>query len=214
MENKNDEMILAVERSYLFENDSLIFKGLLTDEDEVRYLSNKFKDYVEVRRGDAETDASLKQMIPYVVVRRGSDIFMYKRLSKGGEERLHDQLSIGVGGHMNRINDVRDWGSNLMLNMYRELHEELDIEYNVDNPKDYDSDFKVVGLINDDYDVGLYHIGILIILDLPDVAKVTVRETDVLEGEWVTPFELRTEHLHNLETWSQIAVSNLLAEIQ
>lgn len=210
MIDKNDEMILAVKRADLFNDEELFFSGLMEDEKTVKRISSEFNNYVEIRRGDAEVDVRYKQMIPYVVIRRGEEIFVYKRLNNGGEERLHGQLSIGVGGHMNRINDIRDWDSNLMLNMYRELNEELDIQYNVDLRHNNGEDYKVVGLINDDSGVGLYHIGILMIIDLPIQAEVIVRETDVLQGEWSNLYTLSGYQYVFLEEWSKIAVQKLL----
>lgn len=206
---KMDEMILAVERGHLFEEELLTFQGVLTDEIKVRAIMKKFRDYIEVRRGDAETDSQWKQPIPYAVVRRGEEVFLYKRLRAGGEARLHDQLSIGIGGHMNRVNDVRNWDSNLMINFHRELGEEL----NITNTKEGTGiilEPKVIGLINDDAgDAGLYHIGILLVLDLPEHAEVSVRETDQIEGYWVRAKDLtKTPLLEGLEAWSKMVAES------
>ena len=54
-----------------------------------------------VPRPRAETDRSLKQIIPYLVLRDGDRIFLMKRTSAGGDARLHDLYSVGVGGHLN-----------------------------------------------------------------------------------------------------------------
>lgn len=206
---KMDEKILAVERSFLFENEELTFQGLLTDKDKVKYLTKKFDKCIEVRRGDAEENKEWKQPIPYAIIRRGEEVFLYKRLKKGGEERLHDRLSIGVGGHMNRINDIRNWKSNFMINLHRELGEELDIK--VSQRRAIEP--TVIGLINADNDpngAGLYHIGILAVLDLPEGSEVEVRETEQLEGYWVRSKDLRKSPLfEGLEDWSKIAVDAL-----
>jgi predicted NUDIX family phosphoesterase len=204
---KMDEMILAVERDWLFNNETLVFQGLLENVAHVKHLMKKFKAYKEVRRGDAEDDATLKQPIPYAIIRRGDEVYLYKRLNGGGEAKLFDRLSIGIGGHMNRVNDIRNWNDNLMMNFFRELHEELEISYAEELEP------KIIGLINDDLDVtgvGLHHIAILMVLDVPDHVEVHVRETDELEGAWVN-----IKHLHEspifegLESWSQYAVGAL-----
>src|SRR3954454_9273568 len=52
-------------------------------------------------RPDAEQDPSWKQVIPYVVLRDGDAIFLMRRTRAGGDERLHDRYSIGIGGHVN-----------------------------------------------------------------------------------------------------------------
>lgn len=203
--SKMDERILAVFRNELFEDEHLAFQGLLTDEDEVARLMDKFNDFIEVRRGDAENDDTLKQPIPYVIIRRGESVFLYKRLGKGGETRLHDQLSIGVGGHMNK--EYNYWDENLSINILRELEEELEIKTKhkfVIKPKP-------IGLINDDLnEVGRMHICILLIVDIPHEASVEVKETDTLEGYWVRIKDLKKSPLHEqLETWSQMAADIL-----
>jgi predicted NUDIX family phosphoesterase len=200
-----DEQILAIDREILFESELLTFQGILTDETAVKRIMKKFEKYKEVRRGDAEHDVALKQPIPYAVIRRGDEVFVYKRLKAGGETRLHDSLSIGVGGHMNRVNNIHNWGSNLMINFYRELTEELEITVDVPLPE-------IIGLINDDEDdAGLFHIGILMVIDLPKEAEVTVRETNKLEGYWLRSRDLTKDVLFNsLETWSQISVEALV----
>ena len=52
-------------------------------------------------RAQAEYDATVKQIIPYVLLRRGDAYFLLRRLKKQTETRLHDKLSLGVGGHIN-----------------------------------------------------------------------------------------------------------------
>jgi predicted NUDIX family phosphoesterase len=200
---KMDEQILAVDRAYLFEDELLTFQGVITDQKSVNHIMKKFKNYFEVRRGDAEENQDWKQPIPYAVLKRGDEVFVYKRLSGGGETRLHDQLSIGVGGHMNRINDIHNWNDNLKVNFYRELGEELDIKIRTVTPEP-----KIIGLINDDKDdAGLFHIGILMVLELPEHTEVTVRETEQLEGYWLRARDLTKSPLfESLETWSQFAV--------
>jgi predicted NUDIX family phosphoesterase len=56
-----------------------------------------------VERARAEREPAWKQVIPYAVVVRGSEVLLMKRLRKGGEGRLFDKLSIGVGGHLNPV---------------------------------------------------------------------------------------------------------------
>ena len=80
-----------------------------------------------IPRPDAENDPGYKQIIPYVVLRRGDEIFMTRRLKKGGEARLHGLMSIGVGGHINPVDDI-DRESVLLRGLERELDEEVEIE--------------------------------------------------------------------------------------
>ena len=48
-----------------------------------------------------ELDPSFKQVIPYLVLRDGERYFLMQRTRAGGDARLHDRYSIGVGGHLN-----------------------------------------------------------------------------------------------------------------
>ena len=54
-----------------------------------------------VDRATAEQDPTHKQVIPYLVLRDGERWFLMRRTRAGGDARLHDLWSIGVGGHLN-----------------------------------------------------------------------------------------------------------------
>jgi len=88
--------------------------------------------YRFVERDDAENDPSLKQIIPYVIIRYGTCVLLMRRLHKQSESRLWDKLSLGIGGHVNP-EDGTDFFDAFLSGMERELHEELYI------PKEYAS---------------------------------------------------------------------------
>src|SRR5512135_3275789 len=105
-----------------------------------------------VRRGDAEEDPSHKQVIPYLVLRDGERWFLMRRTRAGGDARLHDLGSIGVGGHLN------PGDGDVAGGLRREWHEEVDA--------DFLPDFTPVGLLNDDTTaVGRVHIGFVYAAD-------------------------------------------------
>ena len=52
-------------------------------------------------RQQAEYDATVRQIIPYGILRRGGEYFLLRRLKGQTEARLHDKLSLGLGGHIN-----------------------------------------------------------------------------------------------------------------
>ncbi|AYK08013.1 hypothetical protein [Brevibacillus laterosporus] len=201
---KMDEQILVVKRTELFDNERLAFQGIEKEPDRItRLMSNISSHYSVMRRGDAEEDQSFKQPIPYVVIRKGNELFMYKRLSGGGEVRLHDKLSLGTGGHMNDEKSS-SFEEVLEINLLRELEEELDIQA-------ADREFNTIGFINDDVEeVGKVHIGLLVTLDLDEDATVSVREIDQLEGKWTTIEELLQPDIYGrLESWSKFVVDVL-----
>ena len=71
-------------------------------------------------RPEMEEDPSYRQIIPYVVLTLGEEVFLLRRLKKGGEKRLHGLLSIGVGGHINPV-DEAGRGEALMRGLRREV---------------------------------------------------------------------------------------------
>jgi predicted NUDIX family phosphoesterase len=153
-------------------------------------------------RDKAELDPSHKQIIPYVVLCRGGEVYLLRRLKKGGEERLHGLLSLGAGGH---IEESDEGGDVLRSGMERELNEELSLTH--------PGEERFLGVINDDTNsVGSVHLGLCFTMEVSDAA---VRETEKLAGEWV-----RREALHALseqmESWSQLILEALTcsADIQ
>ena len=77
-------------------------------------------------RPDLEEDPSRKQLIPYVVVHQPDPdrIWTMRRKRAQTEARLHEQRSIGVGGHISRGEDGGQ-GDPIEAGMWRELDEEL-----------------------------------------------------------------------------------------
>jgi len=140
-------------------------------------------------RATMERDPSYKQVIPYLVLRNGDAWFLMRRTRAGGDERLHDLWSIGVGGHLN----PGDGG--LGRGLLREWQEEV--------VADFVPQFRPIGLLNDDTtDVGRVHLGVVYVADAGG-RDVTVRETHKLSGEFV-PTSVVAAVSGGLETWSSI----------
>ena len=158
-----------------------------------------------VERRHAETDATLKQVIPYCVVLRGDDVFLTERTARGGESRLHGKRSVGIGGHVNPPDDtcgtVRDPTPAGKADVVaRALDRELDEELEFSGGRST----RVVGVLNDDStDVGSVHFGLVAVVRTQ--AEVHVRETDVLTGGFTVRSDwswmLRAER-ERFETWS------------
>lgn len=202
--DKMDEKIVVVPRKEVFENEKLVFQGTEINEDITKKIvANIARTYSVMRRGDAEENPNFKQPIPYVAIKRGDEVFSYKRLKGGGEKRLHNQVSLGVGGHLNDVEGLDFFGV-LSDGLERELEEELYINKDKLN-------LKTIGLINDDENpVGKVHIGMLVVGELPESEEVTVKETDQLLGEWIKITDLKKPEVYDtLETWSQFVVDIL-----
>lgn len=136
-----------------------------------------------------EVDPDHKQIIPYLVLRDGARYFLMRRTRAGGDVRLHDRYSIGVGGHLNPGDAGLDGG------LRREWNEEL--------VADFVPEFQLVALLNDDTtDVGAVHLGAVYVADAAG-RSVAIRETDKLAGDFADPAEV-AEVADDLETWSAL----------
>jgi predicted NUDIX family phosphoesterase len=145
-------------------------------------------------RSVVEGDPDWKQVIPYPVLRDGERYFLMRRTRAGGDARLHDRYSIGIGGHLNP-GDGADEGD-LAAGMRREWDEEV--------VADFEPAFTFVGLLNDDTtDVGRVHLGVVFRADAGG-RPVAIRETEKLSGAFVPPGDVAAV-ADRLETWSRLA---------
>jgi predicted NUDIX family phosphoesterase len=147
-----------------------------------------------VPRAEAEIDAGRKQVIPYLVLRDGERWFLMRRTRAGGDARLHDRWSIGVGGHINPGDE------GLLGGLRREWREEIEA--------DFEPDFMPVALLNDDTtDVGAVHLGVVFLADAAG-RPVRVRETHKLEGAFASEADVAAV-VDGLETWSRLVFEAL-----
>ena len=177
------------------------FERFRTDE-EAREFTTRLREHgFFVERARAERTPSWKQIIPYCVVANGERVLLMKRRSKGGEARLHDKLSIGVGGHINPVDHDED-GDLVLAAARREIAEEIEVR----GP----FDLRLAGFLNDDSNsVGAVHLGL--VFAAITTGSVRIREQDVLEGQMVALEELHASLARgeNLETWSRILIAHL-----
>ncbi|MFL5756107.1 MAG: NUDIX domain-containing protein [Chloroflexota bacterium] len=140
-------------------------------------------------RQTMENDPSFKQIIPYLVLRDGDRWFLMRRTRAGGDARLHDLWSIGIGGHLNPGDQDVDGG------LRREWHEEL--------VADFEPDYRVVGLLNDDTtSVGQVHLGVVCVADA-NGRHVDIRETEKLAGRFAMTAEVAAVR-DAMESWSRL----------
>ena len=101
------------------------------------------------------------------MLRDGERWFLMRRTKAGGDARLHDLWSIGVGGHLNPGDGDVEGG------LRREWAEEVVAAF--------EPAFEPVGLLNDDTTpVGAVHVGIVFVADAAG-RPVEIRETDKLD---------------------------------
>ena len=150
-------------------------------------------------RGVVEEDEKFRQLIPYVVTIFEGKVLLLERLSSQGESRLHNRLSVGVGGHINPGDSVNG-GQDIILNgMWRELREELRFNTRPET--------KFKGIIN--YygeQVAKFHLGIVYTAIFTE--EPAIRETEKMSGEFLKPAEL-TNHYDRMEGWSIVTLEHL-----
>jgi predicted NUDIX family phosphoesterase len=145
-------------------------------------------------RAEVEPDRTWKQVIPYLVLRDGPRYFLMRRTQAGGDARLHDRWSIGVGGHLN------PGDGDLAGGLRREWREEL--------VADFDPDFELIGLLNDDTtDVGGVHVGAVYVADAAG-RDVAIRETEKLSGAFADPGDVASV-VDRMETWSALVFDHV-----
>jgi len=189
----DDELVLAVPRRVLMPDPGWL--GIRGDRMSAAEFGAVVAEHGEFRpRGEMERDRSWKQVIPYLVLRDGPRYFLMRRTKAGGDARLHDLWSIGVGGHLN------PGDGDLAGGLRREWHEEVLAAF--------EPGFELIGLINDDTtDVGSVHVGAVYVADARGRA-VSIRETDKLSGAFAD-VDAVARVVDRMESWSSLVFRHL-----
>jgi predicted NUDIX family phosphoesterase len=186
MSGAGDELVLIVPRGVVIRGPG--WRGVLDTGAESCLATIREHGRWEPRAA-MENDPRFKQVIPYLILRDRGDFFLMRRTRSGGDARLHDRFSIGVGGHVNPAD--RDLAGGLA----REWAEELEADF---RPR-----FSLVGLLNDDEtEVGRVHLGIVYLAEAAG-RPVRVREVAKLEGHFAGPAAVAAVY-DQMETWSQL----------
>jgi len=207
----SERKILALPRERFFKqigNDRSYFNGYSHCHYDVGRLNVSDGDFV--LKKPAEIDKSLKQPIPYVVVIDSNNrILQYRRASGGNENRLHNKLSIGIGGHI-ELCDLEEVRNNTKLNSSRillielvlvaarrELQEEIGIVPNT---------IKQYGYVNDDLTpVGAVHFGLVYMFFVSDEEKKLIKTNHEMEDvEFVDVDKICDGDLSKYEDWSRL----------
>jgi predicted NUDIX family phosphoesterase len=200
MEMAAEEQVLVIETKVLEEFG--LFHGLAFDVE--KYLSAIFVPGVPrfMPRSQVEKDPSFKQLIPYVIMSCGDKYLNYVRGKKAGEKRLMGNRSIGIGGHINPVDDVSLLGifETYLAAVEREVAEEVNVETKYSD--------RIAALLNDDSnEVGQVHLGIVHHWRL-DEPKVSKNEQMITQMSFMTMEELQAVK-DSMETWSQLCLDGL-----
>ena len=186
MNEVRTELVLGVPRDLV--PDGLAWRGVRGVP--IEPFLGAARDHGEFRpRAEAEVDPSWKQIIPYLLLRDGERIFLMRRTRAGGDERLHDLYTIGIGGHVNPDD------ADVIGGLRREWAEEIEA--------DFEPEFQPIGVLNDDDNaVGAVHLGLVFNADAAG-RPVDIRERHKLEGAFASIEEVAAV-ADKLETWSAL----------
>ena len=155
-------------------------------------------------RDQAEPDPTYKQIIPYSILRHADRVFSYQRTRRGGEGRLFDLYSLGVGGHIN----PPDGGAQIVdmavieAGRDREAFEEFDFRP-AGGPR-------LVGLLNDTSGaVSDVHFGVVYEYTLADTQVIPREAHKHTNYQFLSPTELQGDRAR-YEGWSQIVIDQYL----
>jgi len=155
-----------------------------------------------VPRREAEHNPSQKQIIPYVLFTYKDLIFSYRRGKRGGEKRLHEEYSVGIGGHIEATDltlfsqDQVGYADGVLREVYEEV--KLSCEY----------EEACVALINDDSnEVGSVHFGVVHVWKLADQC-IEKKDSSITDAGLI-PIEKALRSISRYETWSQLCLNNI-----
>ena len=214
-------VILVVERKHLFPG--LSPQGFLApDAVDLEAVNGRLffaeRDYME-------QDSHYKQIIPYLVLRRGrgdqARVLCYQRRAKHTELRLGGLWSVGFGGHIEPVDrDAPDIAAHglVMATAVRELVEETGLTPGGEA-------FTMAGFINSDSeDVSAVHFGVVFSIDLDtmpgsddELMTLVSSQAEPHQARWIAARELPAlmgrghgPDGGSFEDWSRIAVAGLL----
>lgn len=156
-------------------------------------------------RATVEDDDAWLQIIPYVVLRdRQNQVWAYAR--HGGDERLLGRRSVGIGGHIEDIDQQATLLDTVLACARRELIEELA------RPEDVALDPQPRGWIHErETAIGRVHLGLVLVAHWTGHQPPTPRPGEALATlGFISPATVRADD--RFEHWSRLAVALLNPE--
>ena len=194
-----DERVLCLSASHF--RDAGDFEGFRAADDAYRTALLDPTEYRFLPRSEVETDPEWLQLIPYVVLRCGPQIFHYRRGASGTETRLRALRSVGIGGHISEA-DADGGGDPYATGMAREVREEMAHAPVVSE--------RLSGFIHDPRTpVGRVHLGVVHLWELAEPCAEP-KESALAEAGFAPLAELLAGR-DGFETWSQFVFARLTA---
>jgi predicted NUDIX family phosphoesterase len=154
-------------------------------------------------RDTVETDSAYKQLIPYILFKCGDRYFSYARSKMSGESRLVGKRSIGVGGHVDRV-DGGDQANAYYAGLFREMQEELSYRTPAGVPP-------IIAVVSDCSDeVGTVHLGIVHLVEVEREDLFSL-EDKLWEPMFCSLAELQRDSAL-YENWSAMIIAWLVSQ--
>src|SRR6202165_2857027 len=118
MASWRSEEVLVVPRAEIFPDGA--WHGFI-HEDPERYLSIIAARRQFRPRGEGEDSPDYHQIIPYLGFRNHDRYLLTRRLKQSSEKRLRHLYSLGVGGHINRVDIAGEDSDRVQGGLRREL---------------------------------------------------------------------------------------------
>lgn len=209
MGDSSVEKVLCFPRELLSElgtfTDGFLASGLLASVQESlsRVFASGLMEFVD--RTEAEVSEEWIQLIPYCLISRGRELFLYQR--KGSEGRLSGLFSLGIGGHINPVDGLDVDAPTYYRALRRELQEEIGFDCGDVTPYP-------LGLIYDPSNaVGKVHMGVVHVVNVPNHFRVKSEDPAITNGDfWPVSevlFKVKGEKAL-YETWTQLVVKHVL----
>ncbi len=201
IQDKMKKEVMVVATSTLFTNTPR--RNKVYTPAEADFEKQILENFEFMVRSDAEKNKAYKQPIPYsIVLNEKGEVFVYIRGwadSAAGDKRLHEKLSIGVGGHLER--EEEHLKNPLQDGLTRELEEEIALK------AENITDIFPIWYINDDRnEVGEVHIGVSYLVRTKDFTPI-MEDGELAQWEFMsyeTLKQLIKSGKYNVETWTEL----------
>lgn len=223
---KRPQFILAMDASFWDNVNDLV----LMDKDE--FLREAQEHLIYGQREKLEKDVRFRQLLPYQLFYQKDEdgtirYLAYTRTNKGAEVKLHDNRSIGWGGHIDladvnvddKDHSIIDLEETLIYASNRERNEEVRF---IGNERHDTLDFRVEGVDiagfiaqqytnqaypTDDPPVGLVHLGLIILTPIPAGYTAYSNEAEIEKIELLSAKEMLADP-RPIEDWTRIILEN------
>lgn len=192
-----EKELAVVPRKFIFNGE--YWSGVKKiSEEEIFSILSEHMEFHE-RTNELESNESLKQIIPYFLIKNGGKYLSARRKNKTGDTRLHGAVLIGFGGHLRAgdiVGQMKDW-------LKREFEEEISAEKI--------GEISFLGIVNDDSDanngVGKVHFGL--IFEVETEGPVEIVEKENFEEEKFVSITDLSKLTAEMESWSRLVVEFL-----